>query len=80
MVLVRSIVTSSGEQEYKNLCMFFNINGVGKIIYGYNSTFVHRGYNNTLCTMKELCYYFNVWPSLRFVEESEALHSMNLYR
>jgi len=37
MVLVRSIVTSSGEQEYKNLCMFFNINGVGKIIYGYSS-------------------------------------------
>jgi hypothetical protein len=70
MVPVRSIVTSSDEQEYKNLYMFFNINGVSEIVYGYISTFVHRGYNNTLCTMKELCYYCNLWSSLRFVEES----------
>ena len=60
MLLVRLIVTSSSEQEYKNLYMFFNINGVGKIIYGYNSTFVHRGYNNTLCTMKEIMLLYIV--------------------
>jgi hypothetical protein len=35
---------------------------------------------HTFCTMKELCYYSNVWSSLRFVEESEALDSVNLYR
>ena len=60
MLLVRLIVTSSSEQEYKNLYMFFNINGVGKIIYGYSSTFVHRGYNNTLCTMKEIMLLYIV--------------------
>jgi hypothetical protein len=48
------IVTSSGEQEYKNLYMFFHVNGAGKSILQTVLLFTVVT-NNTVCTMKGLC-------------------------